>query len=62
MYLRVPCCYQGGKQRIASLVVERILSEADSEANFYDLCCGSGAISIELLNQGVSPEARGAHF
>lgn len=56
MYLRVPCCYQGGKQRIASLVVERILSEADSEANFYDLCCGSGAISIELLNQGVSPE------
>lgn len=54
--LRVPCSYQGGKQRIASQVVE-ILFDAcqDEHTRFYDLCCGSGAISIELVNQGVDP-------
>lgn len=54
--LRVPCAYQGGKQRIASQIVD-ILLEAASEPNsqFYDLCCGSGAISIELVNRGIDP-------
>lgn len=54
--LRVPCSYQGGKQRIAHQIVDELLESAsDSNTKFYDLCCGSGAISIELVNRGVKP-------
>jgi len=54
--LRVPCSYQGGKQRIASQVVDNLLEAApNQDSRFYDLCCGSGAISIELVNRGVDP-------
>lgn len=54
--LRVPCAYQGGKQRVAEQIVDIIL-EAASEPNFrfYELCCGSAAVSIELVNRGVDP-------
>ena len=57
--LRVPCCYQGGKQRIAEQIVDVLLNAAPRSgegAMYYDLCCGSGAITIELINRGVSPE------
>lgn len=57
--LRVPCCYQGGKQRIAGQIVDRLLSvypEDNGIVRFYDMCCGSGAISIELLNRGIKPQ------
>ena len=54
--LRVPCSYQGGKQRIAKQIVDDLLeASSDAETKFYDLCCGSGAISIELVNRGVDP-------
>lgn len=54
--LRVPCSYQGGKQRIASQIVDLLLDAAQNRnSRFYDLCCGSGAISIELVNRGVDP-------
>jgi len=54
--MRVPCSYQGGKQRIASQVVDHLLKAASSpNSRFYDLCCGSGAVSIELVNRGVDP-------
>lgn len=54
--LRVPCAYQGGKQRVAAQIVERLLDAAPSRtALFYDLCCGSAAISIELVNRGIDP-------
>jgi len=54
--LRVPCAYQGGKQRVSAQIVDSLLSvAADSETRFYDLCCGSAAISIELINRGVDP-------
>ncbi len=54
--LRVPCSYQGGKQRIAAQIVDHLIDAApDSNACFYDLCCGSGAVSIELVNRGVDP-------
>lgn len=54
--LRAPCAYQGGKQRIASQIVDLLLKSAPkSNSKFYDLCCGSGAISIELVNRGVDP-------
>ncbi|MEX3510776.1 hypothetical protein VVR84_14660 [Kocuria carniphila] len=54
--LRVPCTYQGGKQRVAVQIVNILLEAAPGpESRFYDLCCGSGAISIELVNRGVDP-------
>lgn len=54
--LRVPCAYQGGKQRVASQIVDQLLDAAlGSNTRFYDLCCGSGAISIELVNRGIDP-------
>lgn len=54
--MRVPCAYQGGKQRIASQIVDLLLEAAPGpESRFYDLCCGSGAVSIELVNRGVDP-------
>jgi hypothetical protein len=30
--------------------------EVNDTTQFVDLCCGSGAISIELINRGISPE------
>lgn len=54
--LRVPCAYQGGKQRIASQIADILIKASPSQdSRFYDLCCGSGAISIELVNRGVKP-------
>lgn len=53
--LRVPCAYQGGKQRIAKQIVDVLLSQSSGEdAHYYDLCCGSGAISVELVNRGIA--------
>lgn len=54
--LRAPCAYQGGKQRIAAQIVDLLIKEApDSDTIFYDLCCGSAAVSIELINRGIDP-------
>jgi len=54
--LRVPCAYQGGKQRVAAQIVDLLMKESvDSDTVFYDLCCGSAAISIELINRGIDP-------
>ena len=56
--LTAPCTYQGGKQRYARQIVDHIFEQGtiDTEATFYDVCCGSGAISVELINRGVAPE------
>lgn len=55
--LRVPCTYQGGKQRVAAQIADVLLRAAPcAESQFLDLCCGSGAISVELVNRGVAPE------
>lgn len=53
--LRVPCSYQGGKQRVAPQLVDILLEYANPATHFYDLCCGSGAVSVELVNQGIPP-------
>lgn len=54
--MRVPCAYQGGKQRVAAQIVDLLLQAAPSKNSvFYDLCCGSAAVSIELVNRGVAP-------
>lgn len=54
--MRVPCAFQGGKQRVAAQIVDILLDAAPGpDSHFYDLCCGSGAVSIELANRGVDP-------
>ncbi|PCC46068.1 hypothetical protein CIK64_12300 [Brevibacterium aurantiacum] len=54
--LRVPCAYQGGKQRVSEQIADALLQAAPSpDTIFYDLCCGSGAVSIELVNRGIDP-------
>lgn len=54
--MRVPCAYQGGKQRVAAQIVDLLLEAAPGpNSRFYDLCCGSAAVSIELVNRGVDP-------
>ena len=51
-----PCSYQGGKQRLSSQIVDIIYKQnnINDETKFYDLCCGSGAISIEIINRGFN--------
>jgi len=46
--IQPPTAYQGGKQRIA----DQILWIINPQGDFYDLCCGCGAVSIALLNRG----------
>ena len=45
-----PLTYQGGKQRIADQILDII--NPDPSDPFNDLCCGSGAMSIALVNRG----------
>lgn len=58
MNLVSPCSYQGGKQRVAKEIVDYILNTTflSKDTKFYDLCCGSGAVTVELLNRGVQPK------
>lgn len=59
-----PCTYQGGKQRVAKEIIDYIIKTAPLTPVygnkylflFFDLCCGSGAITLELINRGLSPE------
>lgn len=51
--LKAPLSFQGGKQKVAKMIVDHIKQDC---AQYVDLCCGSGAISIELINQGVSAD------
>jgi site-specific DNA-adenine methylase len=55
--LEIPCSYQGGKQRLAKEIVDIIFNqnEINQYTKFYDLCCGSGAISVEIINRGIKP-------
>lgn len=57
MNLFVPCTYQGAKQRLSNQIVNYLINLSDnvSNAKFYDLCCGSGAVTVELLNRGIKP-------
>lgn len=49
--ITTPCSYQGAKQRIATKVVDVWWSD-DLPERFYDLCCGGGSISIEMVKRG----------
>lgn len=60
--LEIPCSYQGGKQRLAKQIVDIMLSDNENcfkntqKAQFYDICCGSGSVSIEMMNRGIKRE------
>ena len=49
-----PCSYQGGKQRLANQICDIIEEREGFDFVFYDLCCGSGAVSLEMINRGHS--------
>lgn len=55
--LEIPCSYQSGKQRLAKQIVDIFYKEnnINDDTKFFDLCCGSGAISLELINRGFNP-------
>ena len=46
-----PCTYQGGKQRLAEQICDFIEEKVPTNFVFYDLCCGSGAVSLEMLHR-----------
>ena len=48
-----PLSYQGGKSRLAKRIVDEWWP---TDAPFWDLCCGCGAISIEMVNRGYPAE------
>jgi len=49
----IPVSYQGGKHRLAGQIVDHIQYTG---GQMYDVCCGTGAISIEMINRGAKPE------
>lgn len=53
MAFKLPISYQGGKHRIANKILDVI--DIEPTQHFYDICCGSGAMSIALLNRGHPP-------
>ena len=55
--LEITCSYKGGKQRLAKQIVDIFYKEnnINDDTKFFDLCCGSGAISLELINRGFNP-------
>lgn len=47
-----PCAYQGGKQRLSKEILDIIESKEGTDTyTLFDLCCGSGAISLEALSR-----------
>ena len=53
-----PCSYQGGKQRVSKEIVDFIFDTViiKNDTKFFDLCCGSGVITLELISMGIKPE------
>jgi site-specific DNA-adenine methylase len=57
--MNAPVAYQGGKTRLAPQIIDIISREEPilcCKHVFYDLCCGSGAVSIELVSRGFNPK------
>lgn len=53
MKLKPAVSYQGSKTRLAEDIINTI--DPPEGYPFYDLCCGNGSISIELIRRGVRP-------
>jgi len=52
--LESPTAYQGGKQRLAPAIID-IIQERNNLSGkiFHDMCCGSGAITLECINRDL---------
>lgn len=50
-----PTGYKGGKRRFAPLIATRILATCPSHV--YDVCAGSGAVFLALIEAGLSPKS-----
>lgn len=48
-----PTTYQGGKQRLSKDIIDYIIEVESKEIDFYDLCCGSGAVGLEMISRGI---------
>lgn len=44
--------YQGGKGRLAPAIANFV----NPSGAFYEICCGGGSVTLELLSRGVPPE------
>jgi len=53
MKLEIPVSYQGGKQRLAPKIIDIIMEETNirNMSALYDMCCGTGAVSLEFLSR-----------
>lgn len=51
--LRTTVSYQGGKQRIAPQIAD-VICGAFPDSAYWDVCAGSGAFTLELVNRGIS--------
>ncbi len=49
-----PVTYQGGKGRLAARIVEEV--GLPIAGRFFDLCCGSGAVSVAAVERGQPPK------
>lgn len=51
----VPACgYKGSKRKFATAIAQRITS--DNPTYVFDLCCGSGSVTLALIELGFPPE------
>lgn len=55
MKLLPPCGYKGGKRRYGEIIANQILS-LQRTGKIWDVCCGSGAVTLALINKGISSE------
>jgi len=49
-----PATYQGGKARLAARIAAAI--RLPPSVTFCDLCCGSGAVSLAMVEAGLPPD------
>lgn len=52
--LCAPVTYQGGKSRLSKAISKLI--QLPASAVFCDLCCGSGAVSLAIVEAGLPPD------
>lgn len=53
MKLRPPCGYMGGKRRVSDEIAAQVLAAQPSA--FFDLCAGSGAVALSVIEAGYPP-------
>ncbi|MHB8734258.1 MAG: hypothetical protein ACYC6M_03035 [Terriglobales bacterium] len=51
--MKPPVTYQGGKGRLAGAIVAAM--QVPQDTHFTELCCGSGAVSLAIIDAGHPP-------